>query len=257
MADRNRAQTVTRALDLLEAMAEFGAGGSTVADLAHRLDLPRTIVRRLVGTLTEREYIRRLPSGRLVLGLRLFSLGRAVADGMQLRQIALPHMRALALSTRETVLLTVLDGLESVCVEHVDADAPLKVTATVGRRLLLTQGASSKVLLIFQPEPLRQELLRQLAARVDTAAVPALISEWEPQGYVASIEELDEGLAGIAAPIRDAAAVIAGVTLVGPKWRFGPDRMPALVASLIETARRISREMGMAVPPGLDVTKRE
>jgi IclR family acetate operon transcriptional repressor len=69
-------QSVTRALDLLEAVAAAG-GVSSLADLALDLRLPAATAHRLARTLVEAGYLRQLPDRRYALGEALVALGEA------------------------------------------------------------------------------------------------------------------------------------------------------------------------------------
>lgn len=245
MAEAERSQTVAHALDVIDALDRARPNGLTVTDLARILDLHRTVVYRLLVTLAERDFVRRDGLGRFTLGMRLFALGRAVADGIELRRVALPHMLEVAGAAGLTVLLTVRDGEESVCVEKVDpAGVALRVASEVGRRVTLVAGASSKVLLAFQPP----EVIRSVLARYGDAHsdLIAQLEAYRRIGYVFTAAELDEGLGGVAAPVRDhTGAVVAGLTAVGALHKFSADRLADLAATIIRAADAISHDLGL------------
>jgi DNA-binding IclR family transcriptional regulator len=61
------------------------------------------------------------------------------------------------------------------------------------------------------------------------------------------VEELEEGLTAIAAPVRDAeGAVIASISASGPSFRMPADRLPGLVSSVRRAAGEVSRRLGWA-----------
>ena len=64
-------------------------------------------------------------------------------------------------------------------------------------------------------------------------------------GYASSIEELEEGLSAVAAPVRDhAGEVIAALSVSGPVYRFTEERLREVVPDLIAAAAAISNRMG-------------
>jgi IclR family acetate operon transcriptional repressor len=69
-------QSVIKALDLLEALAEAG-GQLGLSDLAAELALPPPTIHRLVRTLLARSFVRQLPDRRYALGPALIPLGEA------------------------------------------------------------------------------------------------------------------------------------------------------------------------------------
>ena len=73
------------------------------------------------------------------------------------------------------------------------------------------------------------------------------------QGYAVGRSEMDEGICGVAAPIRDRNhAVVAAVSVAVPTYRFIPELEEWLVKSVPQTAHRISQELARAaffLPP--------
>src|SRR5260221_14480559 len=101
---------VDRTLDLLEAMAQC-PGGISLGALAERLGMPKSAVHRLLGTLTERGYVRQ-DAGSLDyrLSLRLAELGFRLLDGLGLPDLAMPVLERLAERTGEYCRLALLEG---------------------------------------------------------------------------------------------------------------------------------------------------
>ena len=62
----------------------------------------------------------------------MLELGRAYLSGLTLPDVALPHLRELVASVRESSSVAVLDGERIVYIAHVAAKRVLAVTVTVG-----------------------------------------------------------------------------------------------------------------------------
>jgi IclR family acetate operon transcriptional repressor len=69
-------QSVNKALDVLEALAEAG-GGLPLTDLSLETGIPMATLHRLARTLLSRGYLRQLPDRSYALGAALVPLGDA------------------------------------------------------------------------------------------------------------------------------------------------------------------------------------
>src|SRR5262245_40170866 len=112
--DRNKAkqtsQTLFRGLKILELTAS-GKSNRPIRELAKELKLPRSIVHRLIATLESEGYIQKNsanPGYRL--GTKLWSLGCAAIQGLEITEVARPYLEDLSSKTNELVALGVLDG---------------------------------------------------------------------------------------------------------------------------------------------------
>ena len=118
--------------------------------------------------------MRRDDDGRFVLGLGLIALGRAAADAFPLAELARPVLVELRDATGESVQLFVREGDGRRCV--------VSLQSAHGLRWIVPEGA------VF---PLRVGS----AGRV-------LAGETGPDGWVASVEEREAGVASVSAPVR-------------------------------------------------------
>ena len=122
----------------------------------------------------------------------------------------------------------------------------------VGELTPLHATSSGKILLAFMTPEERREVLaasgltrltahtitsqRELEAQVEAAA---------RDGYASSIEELEEGLNAVAAPVRDhTGGVIAALSVSGPVYRFTEERLREVVPDVVAAAAAISHRMG-------------
>ena len=64
-------------------------------------------------------------------------------------------------------------------------------------------------------------------------------------GYATIVDELEVGLAAVAAPVRDAAgAVVAALSVAGPTARLADHRLSLLGRVAIEQAHTVSTQLG-------------
>src|SRR3954463_1880089 len=146
---------VNRAIDILELF--LAQQTLSAPEVTQRLGLPRTTVHELLTTLTERRYLVPVSDQptRYRLGIRLFQLGGAFAEQLDLATEAREAAREVADACDETVHVAVLDGTEVVYIAKVDSTHPVRMVSAVGRRVAAHCTGVGKVLLsALTPEAL-------------------------------------------------------------------------------------------------------
>src|SRR5688572_21535343 len=143
-----RVAAVERAVALLDALAAGGERGTN--ELARSTGLSASTVSRLLATLAAGGLVEHVPAtGRYRLGLRLLELGGAALAGTDLREIARPHLQALARATGETATLSAPAEGQAVTVDFVQSAASVQSVARLGRPSIAHATATGKVLLAF------------------------------------------------------------------------------------------------------------
>ena len=80
-------------------------------------------------------------------------------------------------------------------------------------------------------------------------ALDAELGQVRETGLAVAVEEYEIGLNAVAAPIRDRTGdVVAALSVSGPAYRLGPDRLATLAAPLRAGAAEVSRRMGWFAP---------
>jgi DNA-binding IclR family transcriptional regulator len=83
------------------------------------------------------------------------------------------------------------------------------------------------------------------ATIVDTNALISQLQEIKVRGYAQTLEELEEGLNAVAAPVRQAdGAVGSALSVSGPAFRMRPVDLPRLARLTVEAANALSRRLG-------------
>ena len=83
------------------------------------------------------------------------------------------------------------------------------------------------------------------AATLDPGRLRAELSTVRRDGFAEAVDELEIGLAAIAAPVRGAGGeVVAALSITGPTVRMTDERIAELKPILIEEARTLSRRLG-------------
>jgi DNA-binding IclR family transcriptional regulator len=162
-----------------------------------------------------------------------------------LPQVAEPAMRRLADESGETVNLMVRSANGAEAVAQVDGRHVLGVSSWVGREVPDHASAAGKVFLAYGASAPRAELER-LTARtiVHPDQLARELTAVRERGYAAIVDELEMGLAAVAAPIRDGdGQVVGALSVAGPTARLGPSRLAVVGRLAIEQAEAVSSEL--------------
>ncbi len=220
-----------------------------VTELAEKLALTKSTVHRLLQVLMAHGLVAQDPARRhYTLGYRILALAQAVPGDADLRNICLPHMRALRTATQETISLYAAAGDLRVCLEELESPQMLRMSAGVGRCFPLDRGSASYALLIDGPEG--GEHWRRVTALLTVerqAQLVAAIQAARAKGYASSSGETVAGAASIAAPIRGAdGSVVAALSVGGPAARFTAEAIALYTGALLETVAKIQRDLAAA-----------
>jgi DNA-binding IclR family transcriptional regulator len=224
-----------------------------VSELSRELGLHKSTVSRLMRTLEHGGLLFRSPeTERYRLGVDLIGLAAQVASHMDVREVALPFLRELAEVCQDTVNLSAFDAGQVVnLVQFAPHARRIKNVGRVGRRMAPHCTAAGKVLLAHLPQDELDQVLRGRLERftpftiTDPDELRQELVRVREQGYATVCEELEEGLNVIAAPVHDhTGQVVASISVAGPAYRVTPALFPELAARLLDTAGKISRQLG-------------
>lgn len=248
-------EAADRVLRLLEAFGPHERDVS-LGDLAERVSLPKSSVHRLLVTLVGHGFVERDPSTRRYrLGVRLFELGSTVIHERGLHSAAHPVLEELSTSTGETCHLAILSGLEAVYVYKVDGQSSIIMSSRVGGRAPCHATSIGKVLTAWAGDEVQRRLrsqgLRAYTDRTITSAraLEAELTKVREQGYALDLEELEEGLRCVAAPVRDQSGrVVAALGIAGPRRRLQDEHLDRFVPPVVRAAAMLSRNLGYVDP---------
>jgi DNA-binding IclR family transcriptional regulator len=241
-----RVAAVERAAALLGALAEGGELGTN--ELARRTSLHPSSVSRLLATLADAALVEHVTeSGRYRLGLGLVELGNAVLSRLDLREVARPHLRALADETGETATLSVPGDPDAITVDFVQSASSVQSVARVGRPSVAHATATGKVALAFGEVELPPTRLHAFTGRtiVDRARLAEEVERVREQGWARAAGEREEELNAVAAPVYGSRGeLVAVIGIQGPASRFGEEAMARALPPLLARATAVSDALG-------------
>jgi IclR family acetate operon transcriptional repressor len=241
-----RVAAVERAAAALDALADGGELGTN--ELARRTGVHPSSVSRLLATLAAAGLVEHVEStGRYRLGLRLVGLGNAVLARLDLREVARPHLRALAEETGETTTLSAPGDPDAITVDFVQSASSVQSVARVGRPSVAHATATGKVALAFGSVELPAGPLAAFTKRtiVDRKALAREVEQARTRGWAQASGEREDDLNAIAAPVHGSRGELAAVLGVqGPASRFDAVAMGGAVEPLLARARAVSDALG-------------
>lgn len=244
-------QSVDRAISVLEILARDGSAG--VSEVATEIGVHKSTAFRLLSALEQRGLVEQAEDrGKYELGFGLVRLASSVPGRLDLVRQARPVCEQLAADVGETVNLAVARSTFAVNLDQVRGPAAVSVQNWVGQLTPLHATSSGKVLLAHLPTPQRKAVLDEAGLPAFTTktvrsrrALETQLATVRADGYATTLEEYEDGLNAIAAPVHDhTGAVIGAVSVSGPAYRLGRRRLRELAAPLLEAATMISTRMG-------------
>lgn len=207
-------------------------------ELAEECALPKSTASRLLSALERTELLERNEAGDYVAG-PLFWLHASRHDPWEeLAALAQPVLEAVSEETRETVNLGAARGSRVVHIAQVDSTYLLGTRDWTLLEVPPHTSALGKVLYAHGALEHPAGRLEPVTARTlrDSRALEADLARVRRQGFATTVDELEVGLTGIAAPILDAQGqAVAALGISGPTQRL-ERRLDELGRFLIEQA---------------------
>ncbi|MDB5851494.1 MAG: IclR family transcriptional regulator [Rhodoferax sp.] len=242
----------------LEVIRSFSAQAptQTLSEVAERAGLTRAGARRILLTLQTLGYV--VTDGRQFrLTPRILDLGFAYLSSMPIWNLAEPVMESLVAEVKESCSAAALDGTDIVYVMRVPTHKIMRINLGVGSRLPAYCTAMGRMLLADLPA---DEAARLLAASdlqpltkhtiIDIDALLAKVAQARKQGWCLVIQELEEGLIAMAAPlVNRAGRTVAALNISGQVNRttakvMQETMLPALLAATREMSRLLEMQKG-------------
>jgi len=244
--------SLAHALDIME---QFHADGNelNIIDIRKKLKLNKKIATKLLATLSLHDFVElNRATDNYRLGIRTLQLGQTAVKQMNLHSLSIPILKSLTDDCNETCWLGVMKDDGIVCLDAVESTLPVRITPKVGMILPVFCTAAGKVLLAGSIDgkhgafPPVMELMQYTPNTItDPISLEGQLKMIATQGYALEDEELDLGVRGVAAPIRNyTSQVVGAISISGPVMRFSKAR---IMDELVPMVKRAGDEISMRV----------
>jgi DNA-binding IclR family transcriptional regulator len=240
-----------RGLDVLEAVA---SGVNSLSGLAATVKLNRSTAHRLAATLVEKRYLTFVPRNGYELGPKALEVGYQARIQLNIPRVAREHLERLAAKTGDTIHLGVRDGSRALYLDKIPGCRRVEISSRVGEVQPLRSTGLGKALLLDEEEKKLRELYRHENATGQRYSVPEgtwlkRMRDYAKNGYAFDLEENEDRIRCVAAPVRDATGKIKAAISVSSAAHYMDDqRMQALIEDVRWSARQISRDLGWDRP---------
>jgi DNA-binding IclR family transcriptional regulator len=224
----------------------------TVAELTSILELPRSVVTRIVATLEQAQFLERsIGSFKYRIGIAACELGATYLAGNRLTDFSHEILRDLAERTGHTVYMGVLQGQDVVIVSTFEGRAPVRFIWAVGDRLPISTTAFGKAILLQTPP-------EQIDLLLGNSTLPGLapnsintrsllnkqLEEYRVKGWIPALEESLPGVYAVGAALLDAAGKpLAGISVSFLRDTTDSNQIEKLGDAVLDAAQAINRRI--------------
>jgi DNA-binding IclR family transcriptional regulator len=217
-------QVIARLAQILRAL-DGEPRGLSLAQLAVRLDLPRTTVHRIVAALVAEGLLAAAsPTGRVRIGPEFARI--AASSQQDLWREVEPFMRQIFDSLGETVDCAVLSEGRVRVVHVIPATHQLRVVADIGAYFPLHSSSKGRALLAeLEPEKVFQLLpprLERFTPKTVTNVRTLMghLATVRETGVAYDLEETTPGVCAAAIAVRDPFGSVVAISVAAPVQRF-------------------------------------
>ena len=226
----------------------------SLAQLSTELSLPKSSVHGLCNTLMTFGYLRRRPGGAFLIGPGVMSLAEAFVSGTDVAQEFNNLWEDSGAAPEETVVLSVLNGVDSLYVAVRNGARPLGLAFNVGMRLPAYLSGSGRAVLAQRPVEEVRALFRDVAftrlTRKGPRDVGALLRDLavaRKRGFSVDDECVREGVYSFGAPVFDSTGTaVAGVAVCINKALLGAQRGRRHCEAVLNVAQTLTQRLGGA-----------
>jgi IclR family pca regulon transcriptional regulator len=237
----------------------------TLSEVAARTGLSPATARRFLWTLERLGYVGSI-GRQYMLRPKVVSLGSAFLSSGRIEEVIQPILRDIVAGSGDSASLGVLDGSEVLYVANFSAKRYVQLTAGVGTRFPAYAVSMGRVLLAaLSDEDLDRylsevELLPLTPMTVtDRGVLRERLGEVQRDGVAIVKDELEEGLAAIAVPVRlKSGRVVAALNSSGLTRKLDVDapvreridlleRAAASLSEAVELIPALSHSLGVGV----------
>lgn len=222
-----------------------------LSDIADETGFNRVTTLRILDELAEQNFVsRRSKPPRYSLGPEAIAMSSAPSLATEIRASAQESIQRITGFCKDTVLLSLRTGTESVVIDRAVGTFPIQANFLhVGDRRPLGIGAGSMALLAFLPKSERTSVLNVTLGRIEKYprinrdVLEQHIATSEANGYVKMLDIVIDRIGGIGVPIRlPEVGVVASFSVAALSERI-IERENELAQLMIEEARIVVNKL--------------
>ncbi|MER6947546.1 IclR family transcriptional regulator [Nonomuraea sp. NPDC000554] len=242
-------QTVARAIDIVRFVS---VRHRTLGEIADHLDVHKSTALRLLQTLEEGGFVRRVTGGGYGMGFQLIALGQLALDQVEARSLAHPILHDLSERYGHTVHLGELVGDQVVYVGKIDGRGSVAMGSRIGLPAQPHTAAVAKVILAYQDDSTRARVLDATTLTrytpttiTDRDALEAELARTRERGWAEDDGEHEDYITCVALPVFDARGKVThGISVTALRAVAPLEELRGHIEAFRDAAYEISKALG-------------
>jgi DNA-binding IclR family transcriptional regulator len=238
---------------MLEILSDHTEGLS-IKELSDEMDIHKSTVHRIAGTLVHLGYLSQNPDNqKYLINLSILNLGLKRLQDLDIVNVAKPHLKELLSKTDETITLGTIEGNQVVYIDKLKPKrSQFTINSYIGKSMPLYCTAVGKAMLAYMPRENFEKLwstyeFHKLTDNTITDKEDMLkdIEKIKEKGYAVDDEENQMGVTCIAAPVfNHRGEVKYSLSISTPKMRLSFDMFSDFANLITKSAEELSKELG-------------
>jgi DNA-binding IclR family transcriptional regulator len=247
-------QSLRKALEILDIMANYEEGSARLQDLAKDLQMSPSTVLRFLNTFIEYGYVNQDPvTFRYYLTLKLADLGDRNRRHYPFQQALRKYVKEIASTFNESASLCIESNMQMVYIGTEDGpNHMLQTLSRIGRIAPMHATGVGKLHLAQYSETQLAVYIEKMGLKKLTdntfTSIETLTEELhaiKTQGYAIDNEECEMGIKCIAVPVKDyTSKIVAALSLSAPISRLNAHKTMEIILFLKQISLRASAELG-------------
>ncbi|MBE1583543.1 IclR family transcriptional regulator [Nonomuraea angiospora] len=242
-------QTVARAIDIVGFVS---VRHRTLGEIADHLGVHKSTALRLLQTLEEGGFVRRVPGGGYGMGFQLIALGQLALDQVEARSLAHPILHGLSERYGQTVHLGELAGDQVIYVDKIDGRGTVAMGSRIGLPAQPHTAAVAKVILAYQDAASRARVMERITftrftpTTITTAeALAAELALTRERGWAEDDGEHEDYINCVALPVFDARGKVThAISITALRAVVPLEELRGSIDDLRDAAHEISKSLG-------------
>lgn len=199
--------TLSKGLSILETLVACGEAKG-VTEVSRELDMTKSNAFRLLRSLVSLGYVKHGEGRSYMPTLKIWRLGQALMESIDLPKLAAPQMHELSGLTGEAIYLAVQDGLSVIYIDKIDSRQPIRSFTPKGGSAPIHCVGAGKAILAERYEAMREMMKGNLTKFTDKTltSLARLDKDMEltrARGYSIDYGEYRERVMSFGAAIKD------------------------------------------------------
>ena len=223
----------------------------TVPAMADAMGVPASTVYRTVRDLVAAGFLEQAAEAAYRLGPAFIEFDRSLRLTDPLVVAGRPVLHDVVMQAHVpcvAMLARFYNGAVMCVADEAAADTPFRPSYERGRPMPLTRGSTSKVILAHLPARQFNKLIENHTAEnhagLDAAALRTELADIRKRGFCSTASEIDQGLAGISAPVilKDA-GIVASLSLVAHDDALDEGQRRRLILLVVSAASLLAEDL--------------